>query len=523
MASRKARIEFSIKRIRGFLNSLRRSKRGMFGVLILIVAVIVAVGAPLITPYQPISTIGLSGSLAPPAWARYLPGGAGLTDNTVPVNESALLQNPNELKGFNITVTPSPQNVVVQHSAFGINPYGAGSLAIIYKGDNLPMNSKLTISITSDFYYPYSGVPGRMIVSGSLYTSSIQGVLVSPRLALTQDWPTYTSPGIFSFSKTYFDFGNNGYGQTIRATYSENNFTGPLATGNKLGWQSPTALQPLDSSGSGLDALKRLFPRAGSYTYGIEITVTKVASNAQAVIYLDDLKLQLLGSSWGLLGTDIVGRDVFTQLVYGTRISLYVGLVAAFLSVVIGLIVGLVAGYVGGAVDEVLMRFTDALLVLPSLPLMIILITILSAGQYNMNIFILIMGFMGWMGFARVIRSQVLTLKERPYVEAAKAVGAGTPYILVRHILPNVVTLIYVSLALTVPAAIVTEAAFSFLGFIDVNNMSWGRMLNGVLSKPEIWWIVIPPGLAIATLSLSFILLGYAMDEILNPRLRMRR
>jgi peptide/nickel transport system permease protein len=523
MASRKSKIAFNLKRIKGFVSMLRRSKRGMFGVTILVIACFVAVAAPLITPYDPITSIGLAGAYAPPAWTKYLPGGGGLTSNTVPVNESALLQSANGLKGFNITVTPSSQDIVVQHSALGINPNGPGSIAIIYQGADLPINSSLTIRITSDFYYPFSGVPGRMIVSGWLLMSRIEGVEVSPELILRQNWLTSTSPGVFSFSETDFQFGNNGYGQPIPATYSENNFTGQLATADKLGWQSPQALAPVDSSGAGLGALESLFPRSGSYAYGIEITVTKVGSNAEAVVYVDDLNLQLLGSSWGLLGTDVLGRDVFTQLVYGTRISLYVGLLSAFLSVSIGLFVGLVAGYVGGIVDEVLMRFTDALLVLPSLPLMIILITILAASQYNMNILIMILGFMGWMGFARVIRSQVLSLKERPYVEAAKAVGAGTPYILVRHILPNVVTLIYVSLALTVPTAIVTEAAFSFLGFIDVHNMSWGRMLNGVLTNPSIWWIVIPPGLAIATLSLSFILLGYAMDEILNPRLRMRR
>jgi peptide/nickel transport system permease protein len=235
------------------------------------------------------------------------------------------------------------------------------------------------------------------------------------------------------------------------------------------------------------------------------------------------MKLQLLGTSWGLLGTDEYGRDVFSQLVYGTQISLFVGLAAAFIGTVIGLIVGLVAAYLGGVVDEVLMRFTDALLVLPSLPLMIVLITVLSNGIYNLTIFITIIGFLGWMGFARVVRSQVLSLKERPYVEAAKAVGAGTPYILWKHILPNVVVLIYVTLALSVPGAIVTEAAFSFLGFVDLTHMSWGRMLNGVATQPYIWWIMVPPGLAIAILSLSFILIGYAIDDVLNPKLRARR
>jgi peptide/nickel transport system permease protein len=240
-------------------------------------------------------------------------------------------------------------------------------------------------------------------------------------------------------------------------------------------------------------------------------------------VYISNVQLKLQGSSFGWLGTDPQGRDVFSQLVYGTQVSLYVGLVAAFLSTTLGLFVGLVAAYSGGIVDEVLMRFTDALLVLPTLPLMIVLILALSSGAYNINILIVVFGFLGWQGFARVVRSQVLSLKERPYVEAAKAVGAGTPYILWRHILPNVVVLIYVTLALTVPAAIVTEAAFAFLGFIDLSHMSWGRMLNALLTNPSIWWMVIPPGVAIMILSLSFILIGYAIDDILNPKLRARR
>jgi len=525
MAKRNAKLEFQINRVKGFLSALRRSKRGMFGVAILLVAVIVAIAAPWLGPNDPIQGVNLAGTLAQPSWMRYLPGGQGLTLNTVPVNESALLQGTG-LGAFNITVTPSSPNVVIQHSTFGYDKNGSGCIAIIYDGDNLPINSSLTVTISRTFYWPYSGVPGEMIYDyTTLLMSKLEGVGVSPTLFLRQNWLSFVSPGVYSYKTATFQFGQNlqqGYLQ-LPTTFTADNFTGFYATAAKVSWQSPLALTPLASQGSNLDQLKALFPQAGSYTFGATVTIKKLSSTGEAIIYVDGLTLNLKGSSFGLLGTDLLGRDVFSQLVWGTRISLYVGLVSAVLSVVIGLMVGLVAAYVGGVVDEVMMRFTDALLVLPGLPLMIVLITILAAGQYNLNIFIIIIGFMGWMGFARVVRSQVLSLKERPYVEAAKAVGAGTPYILVRHILPNVVTLIYVTLALSVPSAIVTEAAFSFLGFIDIHNMSWGRMLNEILTRPEIWWVVVPPGLAIAILSLSFILLGYALDEILNPRLRMRR
>jgi len=168
------------------------------------------------------------------------------------------------------------------------------------------------------------------------------------------------------------------------------------------------------------------------------------------------------------------------------------------------------------------MRFTDLLLVLPGLPLLIVLAALLGASFWNV---ILILGLLGWPGFARIIRSQVLTLKERSFIEASRAAGSGMFHIISRHVVPNVMGLTYVNLALSVPTAIVSEAALSFLGLWDPTAISWGRMLfdvqnNGATAS---WWWVLPPGLSIAILSLSFVLLGYALDEMLNPRLRMRR
>jgi peptide/nickel transport system permease protein len=163
------------------------------------------------------------------------------------------------------------------------------------------------------------------------------------------------------------------------------------------------------------------------------------------------------------------------------------------------------------------------LLVLPTLPLLIVMVAVLGA---NLNNLILLLGLLGWMGFARTVRSQVLSLKERPFVEAAIAIGAGKTHIIIKHILPNVMSLVYVSLATAVPGNIVAEAALSWLGFYDPNVMSWGRMLHDVQNTAGAiynWWWVIPPGLCIAVLAVSFIMIGYALDEALNPRLRMRR
>lgn len=524
MATRKAKLAFNLKRFKGFLTSLRKSKRGIFGIVILIAASIVSVSASLLTPYDPIKSENLSGNFAAPAWARYLPGGEAYSENFMPISDPQLTDT-NALKEFNITISPSVESVFVQHSEIGI-PNSPGSIALIYENSALPVGSSITILIAKDFYYPYSGIPGAMTLSSAMLLSRIEGVSVQPKLIFQQNWltnMTRTPSAVFGYNVTKFYFGEaNRQDPSKRGqveVYTEANFTSSRRT---LGWIYPAKTPIYESSGN-YAALKQLFPRAGSYKFGIELTIKKLAPNAEAIINIDNLNIQLQGTAFGILGTDATGRDVYTQLVYGTRISLVVGLLAAFLSVAIGLIVGLVSAYLGGIVDEVLMRFTDALLVLPGLPLMIVLMAVLSQSQYNMTTFIIVIGFLGWMGFARVVRSQVLSLKERPYVEAAKAVGAGTPYILARHILPNVIVLVYVTLALSVPGAIVSEAALSFLGFYDPYVMSWGKMLLGTVSRPELWWLVIPPGLAIAILSLSFILLGYALDEILNPRLRMRR
>ncbi len=199
-----------------------------------------------------------------------------------------------------------------------------------------------------------------------------------------------------------------------------------------------------------------------------------------------------------------------------------VGLVSALLGIGVGLIVGLLAGLMGGIVDQILMRITDIFLTIPFLPLAIILVVILSPGELTI---ITIIAFFSWMGFARVIRSQVLTLRERPFIEAARAAGAGNGRILSRHLFPNLIGLTYVNLALSVPGSILTYAALAFLGLGPPNIESWGKILNDnfLVSATADWWWVIPPGFAIALVSLSFVLIGYALDEMFNPKLRRRR
>lgn len=228
--------------------------------------------------------------------------------------------------------------------------------------------------------------------------------------------------------------------------------------------------------------------------------------------------------TFGLLGSDEVGRDIFSEVVYGARASLTVGFVTAIVSLVIGTIIGLVAGYFGGIIESVSMRVVDIFLTLPLLPLIIILAAVLSPSMWNL---IIILGILAWPDTARIVRSQVLTLKERTYVEATKALGAGDLYILFRHILPKVIPLLSANATLLVARAILVEAGVSFIGLGDPNYISWGMVLYTARSFNAtirgIWWYFVPPGVCISLTVIAFLLVGQTFDKIFNPALRFKR
>jgi len=222
-----------------------------------------------------------------------------------------------------------------------------------------------------------------------------------------------------------------------------------------------------------------------------------------------------------LWGTDDQGRDILSQFIWGSRIALVVGFASALLSVGIGTVVGLVAGYVGRKTDVILMRFTDVILVLPTLPLLIILSAVLGASIGNV---ILVIALLAWPATARVIRAEILSLKERPYIQSAKVTGASNSRIMFRHLTPNVMPLVFLYMTFAVSGAILFEAALSFLGLGDINTPSWGTMLSTIQQSDILgaWWWLLPPGLGITLLSLAFFLVGRAFEQIINPRLRTR-
>ena len=224
------------------------------------------------------------------------------------------------------------------------------------------------------------------------------------------------------------------------------------------------------------------------------------------------------------LGTDHLGRSVWTQFVWGSRISLLIGLTATVLAMVIGTSVGVVAGFFGGRVGGLLMRLTEWFLVIPFLPLALALAAVLGPSVENI---ILVIGITSWPATARVVRAQVLSVKERLYVDRSRALGASNRHLMGRHVMPNIAPLILANTTLTVPIAILSETTLSFLGLGDPSRPSWGKMLedgfaNGALSQ-HAWWYFIPPGLGVMLVVLAFVLCGHALEEILDPRLREQR
>ena len=221
-----------------------------------------------------------------------------------------------------------------------------------------------------------------------------------------------------------------------------------------------------------------------------------------------------------LLGRDDAGKDVLSLLIYGARVSLIVGFTASFMSMFIGTTIGLIAGYHGGRIGNSLMRFVDFLMVIPDLPLMLVIIAVMGRGLLNI---ILVIGLLGWTYTARLVRSQVLSVKERQYVLRARAIGASNSRIILRHVFPQVLPLVIAQAVLDISVAILAESTLAFLGLGDPTLISWGMMLNFAFERAVsrgAWWFLLPPGFAIVWVSLSLILIGNTLDQIVNPRLR---
>jgi peptide/nickel transport system permease protein len=256
-------------------------------------------------------------------------------------------------------------------------------------------------------------------------------------------------------------------------------------------------------------------PLKGDYIFSADIF--SINSQPQSL----ESKMVIGGKAFGIMGTDELRRDLAVGLLWGTPLALFIGLVVSIASVVMGLLYGVYAGFKGKKTDETMMRFNDVIYALPALPFLIILSVTISNSIFVMIGFLMIFG---WVGIAKVARSMSLQIKTRGYVDAANMMGQKDSKIVLKHILPQLLPYAFASIAISVPAAITTEAGLSFLGLGDPSFPTWGQILHDAntfgASSRGLWWWIMPPGVMVAITGLAFVFIGNALDAIVNPKLK---
>jgi peptide/nickel transport system permease protein len=496
-----------IKNFKFIMSKIMKNRKSAAGVIILVFFSIIAMIGPLFATSDPIRPGGvlygkmpIAGIRCVPEWYPEVTGNMNFTKN-IYVNPDPKLSDPTKLRLWKNSTTDGV--FVNYNTSFGYDDSACLEITFTKEGN-------ATLSIEFDYLYK---IPPQKFMGEYNYIIKSQN-------------SSEISRANFTIFNTF------SYEGLVERVYKNASLPLTLQIVNQNTWN----LVPYSRISStnyelsayyGEDPAGVIFKKPRKYSFDIIIVFTGNATElGNPEILIDNVNVVLFGNAFGLFGTDQEGRDIFTQLIVGTRISFIIGIVSAMVSIGIGLIVGLIAGYVGRAMDEVLMRFTDMLLVIPTLPLLLVLVYVMGQTMFNI---ILVVGILGWMGFARIVRSATLSLKERPFIEAVKAAGGGRLYIIRKHIVPNVMPLIYITLAMSVPSAIVSEAALSWLGLAPMDVMSWGRILHEFERSGSIatgafsyWYWTIPPGISIALLSIAFVLIGYALDEILNPKLRER-
>lgn len=471
--SREKRVTYA-RKIKGFWEEFSRKKIGLLGLAMVMTYVLVAIFAPLLTPYDPRSTEQLAQSFAKPAWLTIFPQYKDLATT----QRDSLYWNIEKGSDF---IQSYGKIVVVRYEGEGTEPVDV-QLSAKFDYVSIP---------PTDFYMKFTW--------GS---ADIEDMKYSLRISLlTPDGEKY-SP----ISPLYMLSLDESSGEILTAQSVDPFFR------ERLGYEKHKNPSP------------DIFSQKGEYTYVLDIRFYPKSDTAKGEVTFENAESVILGHVHGVLGCDYAGVDIWTQLVYGTRISLQIGLLAAGIGAFIGILVGVMTGYLGGIVDELMMRIVDILLCLPFLPLLLTLVFLFGKNIFYIVLFI---ALFGWQGLSRIIRSRTLSLRETAFVECARASGASRFYIITKHLVPNVLPIAFASLVLSVPAAILFEAALSFLGFGDPRVPTWGKMLHhafgfGAFTQLAWWWLL-PPGLAITTLCLAFVFMGHALDEVVNPRLRRRR
>jgi peptide/nickel transport system permease protein len=523
------------RRIKGFWLEFSHNKTGIIGLAMVVFFVVVAVFAPYIAPYSPKETSfgapWVADQHAFPDWITIFPGYQDVPPQIV-YKIDWNVENQDQI----------PSSIKLERSS--------ASLTLYYNASKTGSADEVTLSFNNSFTYTYepmkiyslafnwAGSPDQVVrtifhTPGGFDVWGPSTGSMDYMLKIELITPNGTSYAIWDQNwwqkknVVYLidpAFWNSNSSQSV-ALYSS---MGELAM--KLGYEDISEVWR---------AAKKVFSLKGVYTLRLSVTFRPARTvdaqghtllvpleNATGQLTIASPRFTVWGRRFGLLGTDGYNHDVFSQVVIGTRVSIIIGVSAAVATTLMGVLIGVTAGYLGGGTDELLMRACDIVICIPLLPLLLVFVAMFGYSTYYL---VLLLTLLGWPGLARVIRSQVLSIREMSFIESAVASGGTKSYIIGKHIVPNTVPIAASSLVLSVPGAIILEAALSFIGMGDPNSPTWGKVLyvaevTGAFSPSTIaWWEVIPAGLAITLLCLSFVFIGHAVDEIVNPRLRRRR
>ena len=440
-----------------------KSKMGIAGIVILAILVTTSIIAIITIPVETFQEWNNPGS-----WISYPKVAIPIWVNifmTEKIPEHKILENPN-------IQTILQDEISLTSHQFGIN----------FDYDDFP----------NDFIYVFS----------SEYSGS-------PLLQISVIRPDGLKLELLSTSLPYSDSKTN---------HSERIFSTDEAIKKNLSLQSEKfgfTLNRLSSEDIVFSKLQENKPLKGNYIFSIDL----YGVNSENEI--KDSKLIIGGKAFGIMGTDELRRDLAVGLLWGTPLALFIGLVVSIASVVLGLLYGVYAGFKGKKTDETMMRFNDVIYALPALPFLIILSVTISNSIFLMVGFLMIFG---WVGIAKVARSMSLQIKTRGYVDAANMMGQKDSKIIFKHILPQLLPYAFASIAISVPAAITTEAGLSFLGLGDPSFPTWGQILHDAntfgAAARGLWWWIMPPGVMIAITGLAFVFIGNALDAIVNPKLK---
>lgn len=472
-----------------FVKDLLSRKSFIISLIIIAFFVIIAIAAPILTPYSnPYSTSEylVAAPYAVPSWATIFP-----QYRLYPPNQVIQLVNP--------TITGGEATHVN-------NEY----LLVIPPGE--------TVNLTYSFYWKYTD-PYSFSITFNITPQTNQLVQVN----------------VFFVNSTGYKYFLESYAPEAYALL----FTYPIEplNLNKTNVISVNT-EYLSQSNSPFFSSLSLYQQVAyslsltSYTLGKPGNVSVIISvvnqgTSPAKVIITNPSFSDKGKAFGVLGTDNNGASVFAEFVYGTRFDLILSLLASILIVGIGLIIGLIAGFVGGKTDLVLNAITDFFLTIPGLPLIIVLETVLLVSGIlakisKADLILLIIAGLSWMGTMKIIRSVTLSLKSRTFVEASRALGGGSFYIVRKHILPNIMGIVFAQIAYDVPTVILVESGLDFLGLGITSFPTWGNMLGFATMAASstnsfAWWWVLPPGLGIVLLSIAFYYIGTAFQDVLSP------